>query len=94
MILIRGRSLDDALRRGDREAKAYARNRADHVNPFGQLVTLEYLSVADAFQFFEEPDAGVEVYSSTALVPSSRSVVDAGERQADRIDLEVTGICG
>ncbi len=72
VVLIRARSFDDALRRGEAEAKAYVVPGA-HTNPFGQKVTVEYLDVADAFELAEDPDSCVEVYSSTGLVPSKIS---------------------
>jgi hypothetical protein len=98
VVLLRARSFDEALRRGEQEAKAYVKP-GHHENPFGQRVTLEYLKTADAF---ENPAAGVEVYSVTGFISrriSNEALVDAhfgvaeshlGER-TKFLNREVTG---
>ncbi len=73
IVLIKARSFDEAIKKGEKEAENYL---AEYKNFYGQKVEQRYLKVCDAFELFEEPNEnGVEVYSSTEMV--SQKVKDS-----------------
>jgi hypothetical protein len=98
VVLLRARSFDEALRKGESEAKAYAkayqldsigRRPATLRNPYGQPLLARYLGAIDVYEMSEPPNAGVEVFSSTSLISSvmsDRALVDArfGEKEGHR----------
>jgi uncharacterized protein DUF4288 len=69
VVLIRARSFDEAISKAEAEAQTYASE--EYRNPYGQSVKQRYLWACDAFELFDQPGAGVEVYSSTELVLQS-----------------------
>jgi hypothetical protein len=69
IVLFRASGFDDAITRAETEARRYA--KTIHRNPYGQKVVTRYLESCDAFKLFDSPAAGVEVFSSTMLVPST-----------------------
>jgi hypothetical protein len=73
VVLIRARSFEDALRRGEKEADAYAAGA--HVNPYGQVVRFRRLSIVEAAFVFPLDEKTPEVWSSTSVIPAS--VTDA-----------------
>jgi hypothetical protein len=70
VVLIRARSFDEALAKGEKEARAYA-DGGTVQNRYGQRVKQRYLGVADAYEMSDSPGNLVEVYSKTELVPTS-----------------------
>jgi len=89
VVLFRAKGFDDAIARAENEARCYAADT--HRNPYGQKVVTQYLGACDAFELFDSPAVGVEVFSSTTLVPSTdrrRALVDrwfgAPEHSADK----------
>ncbi len=74
IVLFRARSFEDAIREAEREARVYA--RASHLNPYGQRVVTRYLGACDAFELFDPPRAGAEVFSTTEVV--AKRVSDKG----------------
>jgi Domain of unknown function (DUF4288) len=72
VVLIRARSFDEAIRRGEDEAREYA-SGPTYCNPYGQRVTTKYLEVCDAFNLFNEPANRHEVYSRTEIVTAEAS---------------------
>lgn len=86
VVLIRARSLKEAIHKGEREAKAYAA-AAPHRNPYGQPVQQRYLGYCDAYELFDEPGVGIEVFSTTEVVAKTESdsrVIDrfAGSKES------------
>ncbi len=78
IVLVRARSFEEAIHKGEREAKAYAAE-APHRNPYGQPVRQRYLGYCDAYELRNGPGASVEVFSSTEVVAkteSDSSVID------------------
>src|ERR1044072_4641299 len=71
VVLIRARSLDEAISKAESEAKKDASE--EFHNPYGQIVKQRYLKACDAFELYDDPDSGREVFSTTALVPKSMS---------------------
>ena len=96
IVIFRARSFDDAIRKGELEAEAYAKEqetrasgkrRSEIRNPYHQRLSTRFLGALDAFELFEPPGAGVEVFSSTSLVPkvtSDSALVDARYGQEER----------
>lgn len=96
IVVFRARSFDDAIRKGELEAEAYAngretpaggKRRAEIRNPYHQRLSTRFLGAIDAFELFEPPGAGVEVFSSTSLVSkgtSDSALVDARFGQEER----------
>jgi hypothetical protein len=68
VVVLRARTFDEALKKGEAEARAYAAGPG-HRNPYGQLVRMRYMGGLDAFQLFGPPGRGAEVFSSTTIVP-------------------------
>ncbi len=72
IVLIKARSFDEAIKKGEKEAESYS---VEYKNFYGQKVKQRYLKVCDAFELFNEPNEnGVEVFSSTEMV--SKKVKD------------------
>jgi hypothetical protein len=73
VILVRADSFDAALAEGEAEARRYvARPRRRQTNAFGERILTAWLGDLDAFQLFDKPADGAEVFSSTRLVPASK----------------------
>jgi hypothetical protein len=58
-------------------------------NCYGERVRQRFLGACEVFEPFDKPDAGVEVFSSTRLVPrniTDRAVIDTliGPKESDR----------
>jgi len=70
VVTIRARAWDEAIRKGEREARKYA--GYSHRNPYGQLVRMTYLEAFDCFEIWGRLGDNQEVFSSTALVPRNR----------------------
>ena len=69
VVLFKARSFDEAIEKSEKEAKIYA--AGSYRNLYGQRVQQRYLGACDAFELFEPPGRGVEVYSSTEIVHRS-----------------------
>ena len=67
VVLFRARSFREAIQKAEKDAKKYA-GETNYCNPYGQKVKQRYLGMCDAFIIYDEPRAGVEVYSSTEIV--------------------------
>jgi len=78
VILVRTKSFEDAIKKAETEAKAYA--KWTHTNPYGQTVKLRRMPAIEVFERFDNPDEMVEAWSSTMILPVS--VPD--ERLVDR----------
>lgn len=73
IVLIKARSFDEAIRKGEKEAK---RNLSRYRNFYGQEVKQRYLEVCDAFELFDKPNEnGVEVFSLIETV--SKKIKDS-----------------
>ena len=79
VVLVRARSFDEAIRKGEKEARDYARG-ASYRNPYGQRVATRYLGECDAFQLAADPAHGREVYSRTEIVSADVSTEAVVER--------------
>jgi hypothetical protein len=75
VVLIHARSFEEAIQKGEREARIYASNDL-HKNPFGQQVRCRFLGNLDAFCLFEAPGSKVEAFSSMIILPDSISNVE------------------
>lgn len=72
VVILRARSFDEALRRGESEAREYARE-CWHRNPYGQAVRSRYLGYCDVYLLDDAPGNGTEVYSTTEVFPRKQS---------------------
>jgi Domain of unknown function (DUF4288) len=72
VVLLEARSFGEAIRRGEAEARRYAR-RCRHRNPYGQQVRSRYLGYCDVYVFDDLAGAGTEVFSTTEVVPRGLS---------------------
>jgi hypothetical protein len=66
VVLFRARGFSEAIRRAESDARTYARSW--HMNPYGQRVVTRYLGACDAYELFDPPGAGKEVFSTTEIV--------------------------
>ena len=82
VVLFKARSGEEAISKGVREAKDYARSLR-YSNLYGQRVRKRFLKVADAHELSDPPNAGVEVFSATELVDSSESDTQVLQRLID-----------
>ena len=71
ILLVRARSFNEAIAKAEAEAKEYASEQ--YRNPYGQIVKQKYLGACEAFELYDDPASGVEVFSTTALIPQSIS---------------------
>jgi hypothetical protein len=87
VVLFRARNASEAIRKGEKEAQAYA--ASTHINPYGQKVRVHYLGDCLAFILFESPAAGIEVFSDTELIDKTASNKELIERRlgSEREDL-------
>jgi hypothetical protein len=77
IVLLRARSFDEAIAKGESEAKLYA--KGTYKNLYGQTVKARYMKVCDAFELYDEPGALVEAFSTTNIISkqiSDKHVVD------------------
>src|SRR6266545_254334 len=72
IVLFRARSCDEAIAKAETEARTYA--ALPHGgNKYGQRVVHRYLGAREAFELFDPPAAGREVFSSMRVVPADVS---------------------
>jgi hypothetical protein len=67
IVVLKARSFEEAIRRGEVEAKKYAR-QCQHRNPYGQQVRSRYLGYCDVYVFDDPPGDNTEVFSTTEVV--------------------------
>lgn len=73
VVLFKGRSFDEALRRAEKEAEDYC--QFEMFNPYGQTLRFRCLDFFDAYHLVDLPGkdtpSGLEVYSATEKVDAS-----------------------
>lgn len=74
VVIFRARSFAEAIRKAEREA--LASTKTSWTSPYGQRVETEYLGACDAFEMFEAPRDGAEVFSRVETSSSKRSKRD------------------
>src|SRR5215470_16323813 len=72
VVILEARSFREAIRKGEAEARKYAR-RCRRRNPYGQQVRSRYLGYCDVYVFDELAGGGTEVFSTTEVVPRGLS---------------------
>jgi hypothetical protein len=72
IVLFRARNGAEAIRKGEKEARRYADEKRT-TNAYGQEVTMELLGYTEAFEIFESPGEGVEVFSAIEIIHASES---------------------
>ncbi len=72
IVLFRVRSLNEAIRKAEKEAELYIAD--SYLNPYGQEVKMRYLGACDAFHLVDLPESRTEVYSATEII--SKQVKD------------------
>jgi len=70
IVLVQATSFDDAIKKGEREAKAYCKSVRFN-NVYGQNVELKYLGAMNVFEMSDHPGPLCEVYSLMTIVPRS-----------------------
>lgn len=70
IVLIKARSGKEALRKAKKEGKAYTRS-APVTNCYGQKVRTRRLKGLEAYELFEYPSSGAEVFSAMEEIDSS-----------------------
>ena|SRR5215203_2537772 len=78
IVLVRARTPNEAIAKGEAEANKYVTET--YRNAYGQTVLSRYLGAIDAFELFDDPAAGEEVFSSTEIISSKLSDKDVIER--------------
>lgn len=77
IVLLRARSFDEAIAKGEKEAKQYA--KGTYRNVYGQTVKARYLKACDAYELYDEPGVLTEAFSTTNIISkevSDKQVVD------------------
>ena len=72
VVTLKARSFAEASRRGEAEARKYARE-CQHRNPYGQQVRSRYMEYCDVYLLDDAPADGIEVFSETEVVPRGAS---------------------
>ncbi len=72
VVLVKARTFNEAIRKGEKEAVKYA-SFENHINPYGQKVVQEYIGGIDVFESYDEIKSNGEIYSYTQLIKSSLS---------------------
>ena len=80
IVLFRARSGRTALKKGRAEAFRYAR-AFRHENMYGQKVVATLLPFAEAFELFDAPSDGVEVFSTIEVTNTSEDSRSALRRK-------------
>lgn len=65
-VLFKAKSFDEAIKLAEKEARNYS--KYTYINPYGEKVSTQYLNNCDAFELFEDPESGIEVYSATEIL--------------------------
>jgi hypothetical protein len=65
IVLFFSESFEKAIKLAEKEAKGYA--KPTYENPLGEMVHTKYSGCYDAFELFEEPGHGIEVFSEIDL---------------------------
>lgn len=68
VVLLRARSVEEAIAKAEKEAARYA-DTPRHRNHEGDLVETRYVGALDVFSIDGEPGSGREIYSSMRVVP-------------------------
>ncbi len=67
LVLVRAKDGAAALRRGEAEARQYAKGVRSR-NAYGQRVIAEPLGYMEAYELFDPPGDGVEIFSSMEVI--------------------------
>lgn len=70
IVLIRARSDEEALKKAEKEGKTYARS-IRYTNGYGQKVRKRMLKTLDAYEMFDSPNLGAEIFSATEEIDAS-----------------------
>jgi len=82
VVLVRARNFDEAIAKAEAEARSYAASGGgSYRNRYGQRVTQRYLGACDAFELFDPPGAGREIYSQTEIVSAEVSDDECARRR-------------
>lgn len=85
MVLFKARSGEEAISKGVKEAKEYARS-IRYTNILGQRARTLFLNFALGYELSDPPDAGVEVFSATEVVDADKSDSQITKRLIDHED--------
>ncbi len=88
IVLVRARTFDHAIAKGESEANKYAAGK--HRNSYGQTVRTRYLGSIDAFELFDEPAAGAEVFSTTEVISAAVSDNDVVDQYFGALETDAT----
>ncbi|MHB1424692.1 MAG: DUF4288 domain-containing protein [Gemmataceae bacterium] len=70
VVLIKARNDEEAFRKAKKEGTAYARS-IQLTNGYGQRVRVRMLAMMDAYELFDSPGPGAEVFSTTEEIDAS-----------------------
>lgn len=70
IVLVKARNGEEALRKAEKEGRAYARS-IQWTNGYGQNVHARMLKAVDAYEVVSPPGAGTEVFSTTEEIDAS-----------------------
>jgi hypothetical protein len=71
VVLMCASTSDEAIRRAEADAARYC--HGTHLNPYGQRVRYKYLGECSAFELFDAPADGREVFSQTEVISKDHS---------------------
>lgn len=77
VVLFKARSIESAIKKAEKEAEAYSTVLVK--NSYGHDIQVQYLGCCEAFEMFDNPEDGKEIYSQTNIYPSSLKKEDAIE---------------
>ncbi len=86
LVIFTARNYDSAMKKGEAEAKKYAK-AFQTTNKYGQMVVAEFTGFVESYEMFESPGNGVEIYSRIELVSSRTSLESLNRsKQSNQID--------
>lgn len=65
IVLFKAKNESSALAKAEIEAKKYCRYA--YVNIYGQKVVTKFLHVSESFELFDNPENGIEIFSSNEI---------------------------
>lgn len=66
IVIFKAKSFDEAIKLAEKEARNYS--KYSYINPYGEKISTRYLNNCDAFELFDDPESGMEVYSATEIL--------------------------
>ena len=86
IVLFTARNNASAIKKGESEARRYAKSVCT-TNKYGQQVITEFIGLVESYEMFDPPGNGIEIHSRMQSVPARTAVRTLiANRRGDPID--------